>query len=126
MVKGCFEIEVKKSDSYMGRVLGYLCLICFCLLSAKAVTAKLHLQKMDREFMCIHKYVSALLIIICFLHIVFVVPVLKNQKVLVTVSGIGNAVLMFLLIFLCHVIKDRKKKMWWHRAMTVFMAICIM
>lgn len=32
---------------------------------------------------------------------------------------------MALLICLCHGIKDRKKKMLWHRILTVFMAIGI-
>ncbi len=109
----------------MGIILGYSGLICFCLLALKAVTAKLHLKKPDRALMLIHKFVSAFLVIICFLHILFVVPVVKNRNVLVTVSGIIIVMLMFLLIYLCHVIEDQKKKIWWHRVMTIFMVIGI-
>lgn len=109
----------------MGILFGILCVICFGMLSAKAVTAKLHLEKMDRILMKLHKPVSGILIITCFVHILFVVSVLKNRDVLVMISGILNVVLMVFLIYLCHVIKDEKKKMLWHRIMTVLMAMSI-
>lgn len=110
----------------MGIVSGILCLICFCLLAAKAVTARLHLKRADRAFMKLHKPVSALLFVLCFLHILFVFSVLKSRSMLVVVSGAVGVLLMFLLICLCHLIKDRKKKMWWHRALTILMAVCLM
>lgn len=109
----------------MGILFGILCLICFGLLSAKAVTAKLYLKKMDIILMKFHKPVSAFLIIMCFVHILYIVPVLKNRDMLVMISGIVNVVLMVLLICLCHVIKDKKKKILWHRILTVLMAIGI-
>ncbi len=109
----------------MGILFGILSLICFCLLSAKAVTAKLHLKKLDQILMELHKPVSGFLIITCFVHILFVVPVVKNRNVLVMISGIANVVFMILLIYLCHVIKDERKRMLWHRILTVFMAISI-
>lgn len=110
----------------MGFLFGILCLICFGLLSAKAMTARLHLEKMDKTLMKLHKSVSALLIITCFVHILCVVPILKNRNVFVMISGIVNVVFMVLLIYLCHVIKDKKIKILWHRILTVFMAIGIM
>lgn len=109
----------------MGIVTGILCLICFCLLSVKAVTAKMHLKKMDKMLMKFHKPVSAFLIIICFAHIFCVVPVLKNRDLLVVISGIVIVAFMILLIILCHAIKDRKKKILWHRILTILMAIGI-
>ena len=107
-LKGCYKI--KKGGSNMGIFTGILCLICFCLLSAKAVTAKLHIKEMDKVLMKLHKPVSASLIIICFVHIFCVVPVLKNRDPLVIISGIATVALMILLIFLCHAIKDKRKK----------------
>lgn len=109
----------------MGILFGILCLICFGLLSAKAVTAKLHLKKMDKILMKFHKPVSAFLIITCFVHILYVLPILKNRDVFVMISGIVSVVFMVLLIYLCHVIKDEKKKILWHRILTVLMAISI-
>lgn len=104
---------------------GILCVICFCLLSAKGVTARLHLKNMDQIMMKLHKPASAFLIISCFIHIICVVPLLKNQNVLVAVSGIANVVFMVLLIYLCHVIKDKDKNLLWHRIMTILMVIGI-
>lgn len=109
----------------MGIFFGILCVICFCLLSAKAVTARLHLKNIDQILMKLHKPVSAFLIIASFIHIICVVPLLKNRNVLVAVSGIVNVAFMVLLIYLCHMIKDKNKKMLWHRIMTIFMAIGI-
>ena len=109
----------------MGILFGISCLICFCLLSAKAVTANLHLKKIDKILMKFHKPVSGFLIITCFVHILCVVPILKSRDVLVMISGIVNVVFMVLLICLCHVIKDKREKMLWHRILTVLMAIGI-
>lgn len=109
----------------MGIFSGILCLICFCLLSAKAATAKLPFKKLDKMLFQAHKPVSAFLIIACFVHIFCVVPVLKNRNLLVVISGIVSVIFMVLLIYLCHGIKNKKKKMLWHRIMTLFMAIGI-
>lgn len=116
---------IQKGGNRMGVLLGYLCLIFFCLLSAKAITAKLHLQKMDKALMKIHKLASGFLVISCFLHILFVIPVLKNRNLFIMISGVSIVLLMILLIYLCHTIKEQKKKMWWHRTLTVLMAICM-
>ena len=106
----------------MGILSGILCLICFLLLSAKAATAKLHFKKMVKILVKAHKLVSVFLVIICFIHIFYVVPILKNRSMPVFVSGIIIVAFMALLICLCHIIKDRKKKIFWHRILAVFMA----
>lgn len=109
----------------MGIILGFLCVICFCILSAKFLTAKLHLQKADKILMKCHKPVSGLLVILCFLHIILVFSVLKNRNIFVIILGIVSLLLMFLLIFLCHIIKERKNKIFWHRVLTILVGICI-
>lgn len=109
----------------MGIISGILSLICFCLLSLKAVTARIHLKRADSVLRKLHKPVSALLLVLCFFHMLFVFSVLKSRNMLVVISGAAGVLLLFLLICLCHLIKDRKKKMWWHRALTVFMAVCL-
>lgn len=109
----------------MGIIFGYLSFICFCLLAAKAVTSKFCFRKADKALMEIHKFASAFMIIACALHVLFVIPALKGRKFLVMISGIISALFMILLICLCHMIKDRKRKMWWHRALTVCMVTCI-
>ena len=110
----------------MGIISGILCVVCFCLLSAKAVTAKLHIKKIDKILMKMHKPISALLIVLCCVHIFCVVRLLKNRSLLVVISGITNTVLMISLICFCHIIKDREKKIMWHRIWTILMAVGIM
>lgn len=109
----------------MGIIFGFICLICFCVLSAKAITKKCHLEKADRLLMKFHKPISWLLIISCFLHMILVIPVIKNRSIFVIITGICSVFFMILLICLCHMIKDTKKKIWWHRVLTIIMAICI-
>lgn len=109
----------------MGIFSGVLCWICFFLLSAKAITAKLHFKNIDLIFFKIHKPVSLFCVIICFVHIFYVVPILKNRSLFVVISGITIATSMFLLVCLCHTIKDQRKKLLWHRILSVLMAVCI-
>lgn len=75
--------------------------------------------------MRIHRPVSLLLIVFCILHISFVIPVLRNRNVLVNVSGVLAVVFMIVLIFSCHVLKQKDRRMKWHRILTILMTVCI-
>ena len=109
----------------MGIVLGYLSLICFCMLVAKWIERRCNLIKFDKVLMRIHRPVSLLLIVFCILHISFVIPVLRNRNILVNVSGVLAVVFMIVLIFSCHVLKQKDRRMTWHRILTILMAVCI-
>lgn len=107
----------------MGIILGYLCVICFILLAVKAITHRCHLTKIDRTLMKIHKPVSAAMLLLSVVHLIAVIPVLKNRAWFVNVSGIIIIVLIPVLIALCHMMKKREKRMQWHRIMTVILLI---
>lgn len=109
----------------MGIVLGFICLVCFLMLSAKVITRKCRLIRMDRFFMRIHKPISAALVIFVLIHMILVFPVLKNRNVFVSILGIGTAFLMIALIWFCHTMKDKKKRIHWHRILTAAMALCM-
>lgn len=109
----------------MGIVFGYLSLICFCMLVAKWVARRCNLIKIDKFLMRIHRPVSLLLIVFCILHISFVIPVLRNRNILVNVSGVLAIVFMLGLIFPCHVLKQKERRMKWHRIYTILMTVCI-
>lgn len=109
----------------MGIVLGYLSLICFCMLVTKWIARRCNLIKFDKVLMRIHRPVSLLLIVFCILHISFVIPVLRNRNILVNVSGVLAVVFMIVLIFSCHVLKQKDRRMKWHRILTILMAVCI-
>lgn len=110
----------------MGIISGYVCLICFCLLAAKGITRKLHLRRVDSVLMKLHKPVSAILLLVFVLHVCTVFPVLRTRSLYVTAWGIVAALCMLLLIFLCHRIKEREKRLWWHRVLTFIMAVGIL
>lgn len=109
----------------MGIVLGYLSLVCFFVLAAKWIAKKCKLTSLDRFLMRIHKAVSLLLAVFCILHIVFVIPVWANRNLFVNISGIVAVVLMAFLIFLCHILKQKDRRMKWHRILTICMAACL-
>ena len=109
----------------MGIVFGYLSLICFCMLVAKWIARRCNLIKFDKVLMRIHRPVSLLLIVFCILHISFCIPVLRNRNILVNVSGVVAVVFMIVLIFSCHVLKQKDRRMKWHRILTILMAVCI-
>ena len=109
----------------MGIILGYISLLCFCLLAGKWITRKLHIQKVDKFLMRIHKKVSAAFLVTCFFHIIFAFPVFKTRSIAVLITGIFAIVVMALLIIFCHVLKDKTNKFRWHRILTTVLMICI-
>lgn len=109
----------------MGIVFGYLALVCFCMLLAKWIARRCNLTNIDKCLIRIHRPVSLLLTVFCILHIVFVIPVLRNRSVLVNVSGVVAVIFMVVLIFFCHVLKQKDRRMKWHRILTILMALCI-
>lgn len=103
----------------MGIILGFISMICFLLLLAKALTRKLHFERADRFFMKIHKTVSAVFLIACILHVIFVVPVWKTRSIFLLLTGCFSVIAVVLLITLCHTIKERSNKLRWHRIFSV-------
>lgn len=115
----------KKDGRDMGMFTGFICLFCFLMLAAKAITHRCNWKKTDRVLMKCHKPICVLLIVSCFIHMIYVVPVLKNRSAFVIITGIVSFFVMVSLICLCHIIKEKKKKMWWHIFLTIIIAICI-
>lgn len=110
----------------MGIILGYLCVICFVLLAVKAITRYFRLTKIDRILMKIHKPLSASIILLGVAHFIVVISVMENRAMLVNISGIMIIAAIFALTYLCHVIKNREKRILWHRIMTVILFIGFM
>jgi len=109
----------------MGMITGYFSLLCSCLLLAKALTRKFHLSKADKLLMRLHKYVSAVFLVVCILHIVFVSSVLQAHHMLVPLIGSLAAVVSVLIIILCHVIKEKKLNLSLHRVLSLLLLCCV-
>lgn len=109
----------------MGILLGFLCVFLFLLLCAKVLSRKFHLKRADAFLFKFHKPVSVLLILLCLLHFIAVLPVLKTRHILLTVSGICAIFFMILLIILCHKVKPKALKLRLHRIFAFLMALTI-
>lgn len=109
----------------MGIILGYLCAVCFILLAGKAITHRCHFTRLDKALMRLHKPLSAAMLVLSILHFVVVIPVLQTRNLLVNLSGIAMLIVLILLIGLCHMIKQREKRMWWHRCLTIVIAVIL-
>ena len=103
----------------MGIILGWLSLICFLGLLAKAVTRKLRLKKANMVFMKIHKPLSVAFLVFCLIHFLVVLPVFQTRAFGLYVTGIVIFTIAFLLIILCHTMKKAKdKQIKWHRILS--------
>ena len=109
----------------MGIVTGFLCIICFCMLAGKVLTRKCHFEKIDKILLRLHKPVSGILLVCVILHIAFVFPVIKSRGAFVSVLGVVAVILIVMLIALCHMMKNKKQRMKWHRILTIMIAVGI-
>lgn len=109
----------------MGIVLGYILLVCFCILFAKVLTRKLHLKRADKILMKMHKKVCVIAVICCVLHMIFVFPVLWGRSVYVLVTGIVAVVIIAGIILFCYVIKEKTVRLRWHRILSAGLLVVI-
>jgi uncharacterized protein with FMN-binding domain len=109
----------------MGIITGYFSLISFLLLVIKFIVRKMKNQKLNHIFKQLHKPVSCVFLLSCIIHFVLVIPVLKARNLLVTYSGLLSFGIAILLILFCHIIKDGKKKMFWHRTLAFALLVAV-
>lgn len=103
----------------MSIFMGYISLICLLLLAGKFVARKTNSHKIDCFFKKLHKPVSCVFLLFCVAHLFLAFPILKGRDLMVTVSGSISLGIAILLILLCHLIQDVKRKMLWHRILTI-------
>ncbi|BBF44858.1 FMN-binding domain-containing protein [Lachnospiraceae bacterium KM106-2] len=68
---------------------------------------------------------SGIFFLACIAHLLFAIPVLNARSIAVVSSGIFAFAVAILLITLCHVTKDKKKKMLWHRILSVVLLLVV-
>ena len=107
----------------MGILTGYISLACLLFLAAKFVTRKTKNQKLDRFFHRLHKPVSGIFLLTGIVHLFLVLPVWNTRSMPVNFSGVAALAILLLLIVACHGIKDAKKRMFWHRLLTIVLLI---
>ena len=105
----------------MGILSVFLCLLCFCLLTVKAVTRKFGFPQADAFLMKLHKPLSAALLILLPVHLFFTLPLVKTRHFSVYLAGAAVLLSFVLLITLCHICKDKRRRLTWHRFFTCLM-----
>ena len=103
----------------MGLVTGYISLLCFLLLAVKFIARKMRSVRWNSFLQRLHKPVSAVFMIACIIHLILTFPVWQTRTLSVMVSGSLGIVIAILLIYLCHTIKNDKRKIFWHRALAI-------
>lgn len=109
----------------MKLVTGYICLACFILLSVKYLLRKFGLHKLNAALMKIHEHASGLLFLAAIAHIILVFPTALNKSAALPLLGAVSFALLFWLVAACHMMKDVKKRMQWHRWLSLASCLAI-
>lgn len=106
-------------------ITGSISLVCFVLLAVKYPLRKLGLHKLNGALMKLHEAASGILCLSGIAHIILVFPVLSGRGVALPLIGGAAFLLLLWIIAACHMMKDLKKRMDWHRwlSLAAFTAI---
>lgn len=110
----------------MGIITGYICLLCVILLLVKYIARKFHFNTLNKGLMKIHKYVACAFLLVGMIHFVLVLPVIDTREITVTISGIVAIIAAVSLTVVCHLIKDRKKEIIFHRGFSLIITIMVL
>lgn len=103
----------------MGIITGYVCLVFMLFLMLKFPARKFRWNTVNAFLMKVHKYAAALFLAVGAVHFVLVFSVLRSRMRIIPVSGILAVLAGLLLVIFCHVMKDRKKELLFHRLLSV-------
>lgn len=105
----------------MAVITGYVCLVALLFLLLKFVTKRGGFKRADLFMMKFHKYAALGFIVVGIVHLFLVLKVLDTRNIVVMVSGIVIVVSGITLVILCHVLKNRKREIMFHRGLAVIM-----
>ena len=106
-------------------VLGLLALVCFLLLAVKYPLHKLGLHKLNGALMKLHEPASAGLLLGGLVHLILCFRLFGLGNLLLPLSGLAVFIMCFVIIAACHMMKEPKQKMRWHRILSLITAILI-
>lgn len=109
----------------MGIVTGYICLVCLIVLLIKYIARRFHFDKLNKGLMKIHKYMACAFLVVGMLHLILVIKVIDTRDYLVTISGIVVFFSGIALTVICHAMKNRKREIYFHRALSLIMAVML-
>ena len=106
-------------------ILGLLGLVCFLLLAVKYPLRKLGLHKLNGKLMKLHEPASAGLLLAGLVHLILCFRFFRLGSLLLPLSGLAVFVMCFVIIAACHMMKEPKQKMRWHRILSLVTAILL-
>lgn len=109
----------------MGIITGCICLVFMVLLLAKYIAKRCGSAKINTFLMRMHKYVAFGFLAVGIVHLLLVIKVFDTRDIIVVISGIVILVTGAVLVLLCHIIKDRKKEIIFHRGLSLVIAVML-
>lgn len=109
----------------MGIISGYICFIFMVFLLAKFIAKRCHLTNVNAFFMKIHKYAAGGFLIAGVVHFIAVIKVIDTRDIIVVISGLVILVTGIVLMFVCHLMKNRKKELLFHRGFSLLMTVML-
>ena len=106
-------------------ILGVITLVCFLLLAVKYPLRKLGLHKLNGALMKLHEPASAGLLLAGLVHLILCFRFFRQGSLLLPLSGLAVFVMCFVIIAACHMMKEPKQKMHWHRILSLITVILI-
>ena len=106
-------------------VLGLLALVCFLLLAVKSPSRKLGLHTLNGALMKLHEPASAVLLLAGLIHLILCLRLFGQRSLLLPLSGLAVFIMCFVIIAACHMMKEPKQKMRWHRILSLITVILI-
>lgn len=106
-------------------ILGWLSLVCFLLLSVKYPLRKLGLHRLNGALMKLHEPASAGLLLAGLVHLILCVRLFGQKPLLLPLSGLAVFLMCFVIIAACHMMKEPKQKMRWHRLLSLITVLLI-
>lgn len=109
----------------MGLVTGYASCILLVLLLIKYVARKLKWNRLNKILMKKHKYIAFAFLLMSIIHMMLVLQVWEGRHILVNISGIVILAVGIILTTVCHILKNHKLEIRFHRAFSFVMAIML-
>ena len=100
-------------------------LACLILLVSNYPLRKLRLFSLNAFLMKLHEAASGIFFLAAIAHMITGFSLIKTSPAALIVSGFAAFIISIVLIAACHMTKDVKKKMYWHRWYSLLMTAAI-
>lgn len=115
------KMEVNMMYNFL-KLTGDVSAASFCGLAVKYPLRKMKMHKLNAGLMKAHEPISGVFFLAASAHLAAGLMKAKKTAPAVVISGAAAYAVSFVLIAACHMTKDQKKKMQWHRIYSLALA----